>query len=121
MMQAATLFLYPSFIEGFGMPIVEALSAGVPVVTTAGGCFEEAGGPAARYVEPHDAHGLAESAREILDDSALADRMRTAGQRHAEGFDGQALARRLLAVYDAVMADRALPTDLPSPALESTG
>ena len=120
MVQAAVLFLYPSFIEGFGMPIVEALSAGVPVITTAGGCFVEAGGAGSRYLDPTDARGLAEAIAEVLDDPALAERMRVAGRRHAEAFDGSALARRLLAVYDAVMADRPLPADLP-PAVASTG
>ena len=121
MVQAAALFLYPSFIEGFGMPIVEALSAGVPVITSAGGCFAEAGGAATRYVDPSDAPGLAEAIAEVLADPALAERMRVAGRRHAEAFDGATLARRLLAVYDAVMADRPLPADLPPPAVESTG
>lgn len=119
MMQAATLFLYPSFIEGFGMPIVEALSAGVPVITSTDGCFAEAGGAGTRYVQPTDPQGLAETITEILDDPALAERMRVAGRRHAEGFDGSTLARRLLAVYDAVITDRPLPTDPPPPAVES--
>ncbi len=121
LMQSAALFLYPSFIEGFGMPIVEALSAGVPVITSAGGCFAEAGGTGTRYVDPTDAPGLAEAIAEVLADSALAERMRAAGRQHAEGFDGSTLARRLLAVYDAVMADRPVPAELHAPALESTG
>jgi glycosyltransferase involved in cell wall biosynthesis len=119
LVQGASLFLYPSLIEGFGMPIVEALSASVPVITTAGGCFGEAGGVAARYVDPTDAPGLAAAMTEILGDPALADRMREAGRRHAEGYDGAALARRLLAVYDAVIADRPLPAEPSSPAVES--
>jgi glycosyltransferase involved in cell wall biosynthesis len=120
LVQAATLFLYPSLVEGFGMPIVEALSAGVPVITSTGGCFAEAGGAGTRYVEPTDAPGLAETIAEVLADPALAEAMRTAGRRHAEGFDGATLARRLLAVYDAVIANRPLPTDLPSPEAESS-
>ncbi len=119
--QAATLFLYPSFIEGFGMPIVESLSAGVPVITSAGGCFAEAGGAGTRYVDPADVPGLATAISEVLADPDLAERMRVAGRRHAEAFDGAALARRLLAVYDAVMADRPLPADQPPPAVVSTG
>lgn len=119
LMQSATLFLYPSFIEGFGMPVVEALSAGVPVITTADGCFAEAGGAGSRYVQPIDPQGLAEAITEILDDPPLAQRMSVAGRRHAAGFDGATLARRLLAVYDAVITDRPLPTDPVSPAVES--
>jgi glycosyltransferase involved in cell wall biosynthesis len=121
LVQSATIFLYPSFIEGFGMPIVEALSAGVPVVTTAGGCFAEAGGSAARYIDPTDASGLAAVIAQILADPALAETMREAGRRHAEGFDAAALARRLLGVYDAVIADRPLPVDPPSSQVEPGG
>jgi glycosyltransferase involved in cell wall biosynthesis len=114
LIQLATLFLYPSFIEGFGMPIVEALSAGVPVLTTAGGCFAEAGGTAARYIDPTDAQGLATAMAEILANPELAESMRVAGLRHAEGFDAAPLARRLLGVYDAVIAEQPLPADPPS-------
>jgi glycosyltransferase involved in cell wall biosynthesis len=118
-MQSASVFLYPSFVEGFGMPIVEALSAGVPVVTTMGGCFVEAGGTAAQYVHPTNAAGLAEIIAEILANPDLAEQMRSAGRQHAEGFDAAALARRLLAVYDAVIADQPLPADPPFPQVKS--
>jgi glycosyltransferase involved in cell wall biosynthesis len=111
----ASVSCYLSVAEGFGMPIVEALSAGVPVVAAAGGCLPEAGGPGSRFVAPDDAAALAAAVREILDDSALATRMRETGLRHAARFDGVSLARRLLAVYDAVSAGRALPADPPSP------
>ena len=66
--QGASLFLYPSLFEGFGMPIVEAMSAGIPVISSAGGCFPEAGGPSTRYVTATDAVGLAAAMRDILDD-----------------------------------------------------
>ncbi|HEX3928965.1 MAG TPA: glycosyltransferase family 1 protein [Gemmatimonadales bacterium] len=112
-MQSAAVFVYPSLAEGFGMPIVEALAAGAPVVTTAGGCFPEAGGPASLYVPATDAAALADAIRRVLDDSALATRMRAAGQAHAARFAGDLLAPRVLAVYDAVVARRPLPTGAP--------
>ncbi len=121
LVQSARLFLYPSLVEGFGMPIVEAQSAGVPVLTTRGGCFEEAGGAAARYLDPADAPGMAAAITELLDDPARAEAMSTAGQRHAEGFDAVALARRLIGVYDAVIADRPLPADPPTHSEQSGG
>jgi glycosyltransferase involved in cell wall biosynthesis len=101
--QGAALFLYPSLFEGFGMPIVEALSAGVPVVTTAGGCFPEAGGPSTRYVTSTDAVGLAGAIQDILDDPALAAHMRDEGRRWALRFDGTALAAPLVALYHSVL------------------
>jgi glycosyltransferase involved in cell wall biosynthesis len=101
--QGATLFLYPSLFEGFGMPIVEALSAGVPVITTAGGCFPEAGGPATRYVTSTDAVGLAGAIQDLLADRELAARMREEGRRWALRFDATALAAPLLALYHSVL------------------
>jgi len=101
--QDASLFLYPSLFEGFGMPIVEALSAGVPVITSAGGCFPEAGGPSTRYVTSTDAVGLAAAIRDILDDPMLAARMRDDGRRWAGRFDATALAAPLMALYHSLL------------------
>jgi glycosyltransferase involved in cell wall biosynthesis len=99
----AALFLYPSLFEGFGMPIVEALSAGVPVITTAGGCFPEAGGPATRYVTSTDAVGLAGAIQDVLGDPALAAHMRDEGRRWAVRFDATALAAPLVDLYHSVL------------------
>lgn len=101
--QGAALFLYPSLFEGFGMPIVEALSAGVPVITTAGGCFPEAGGPSTRYVTSTDAVGLAGAIQDILGDAALAAHMREEGRRWALRFDAAALAAPLVDLYHTVL------------------
>ena len=101
--QGAALFLYPSLFEGFGMPIVEALSAGVPVVSSAGGCFPEAGGPSTRYVTSTDAVGFAAAIRDVLDDVVLAARMRDDGRRWADRFDATALAGPLLALYHSLL------------------
>jgi glycosyltransferase involved in cell wall biosynthesis len=112
-MQSADLFLYPSLGEGFGLPIVEALAAGVPVITSEGGCFREAGGPETRYTPATDAIALAGMIRRVLDDAELAERMRTAGRRHAERFDGKRLAQRMLDVYAAVLSGATLPAISP--------
>jgi glycosyltransferase involved in cell wall biosynthesis len=107
--QGATLFLYPSLSEGFGMPIVEALSAGVPAIVSSGGCLVEAGGPATRYVAARDVDGWAAAISELTSASDLRDTMRTTGRHHAELFNGHRVAARLLSVYDAVMTKTALP------------
>lgn len=60
------IFIYPSFFEGFGIPILEALHRDVPVVTSKGSCFHEAGGEVAFYVDPNDEHELAEVLSGIL-------------------------------------------------------
>ncbi|HVI94481.1 MAG TPA: glycosyltransferase family 1 protein, partial [Anaeromyxobacter sp.] len=79
MYRLATLALYPSLFEGFGIPIVEALCSGTPVVTTKGGCFAEAGGPGSAYVDPHDEGALRETIARLLEDVAARARMREEG------------------------------------------
>jgi glycosyltransferase involved in cell wall biosynthesis len=113
LLQSATIFLYPSRVEGFGMPIVEALSAGTPVITSDSGCFIEAGGPGSRYLSPDDADGWASAIEGLVGDAAARDRMRNTGRTWARQFDGDRLAAHLTAVYDAVLAGSALPARLP--------
>ncbi|MGH7594560.1 MAG: glycosyltransferase family 4 protein [Gemmatimonadales bacterium] len=108
-MQSAALFLYPSLIEGFGMPIVEAQSGGVPVIAAQGGHLDEAGGPDARYVPANDPDAWAAAIGELLTDSDGSARMRQQGRTYATRFDGDRLAARLVAVYDAVVAGTSLP------------
>ncbi len=106
MYRLATLALYPSIFEGFGIPIVEALCCGTPVVTTSGGCFAEAGGPGSAYVDPHDAGALRETIARLLDDDAARARMREEGLRHAARFSDEAIAEGLCAAYEAAGALR---------------
>ena len=54
----AEAFVYPSVYEGFGIPIIEAIRQGLPVVACSGSCLEEAGGPDCRYVAPGDVQGM---------------------------------------------------------------
>jgi glycosyltransferase involved in cell wall biosynthesis len=110
--QGATLFLYPSWAEGFGMPIVEALLAGVPVIASDVACLREAGGGESRYVPHEDPERLADEITSLLGDEGSRDRLRAVGRAHAARFDGVTLAHRLLAVYDAVISGRPLPADL---------
>jgi glycosyltransferase involved in cell wall biosynthesis len=99
MYRLATVAVYPSIFEGFGIPIVEALVSGTPVVTTRGGCFAEAGGPGSVYVDPHDADELREALARLLEDGGARDRMREEGLRHAARFGDAAIADGLLEAY----------------------
>ncbi len=112
--QGARLFLYPSWAEGFGMPIVEALSAGVPVIAADVACLREAGGIASRYVPVSDPDALAAEIASRLAEPGAGAATRQAGRDHAAQFGGVTLALRLLAVYDAVISGRPLPGDFPS-------
>lgn len=96
----ATVVVYPSRYEGFGIPILEALSSGTPVVTTRGGVFAEVGGPGTVYVDPDDPGALRDELRRLLGDPGARRAMAEAGLRHAAGFDERAIADALCAVYD---------------------
>jgi glycosyltransferase involved in cell wall biosynthesis len=101
--QLATLFVYPSIFEGFGIPIVEALNSGVPVITSTGSCFSEAGGPATRYISPTDTEALAQAIREILGNTALQKQMVKAGLEHAQIFRPEVTIPALHQVYEHVL------------------
>jgi glycosyltransferase involved in cell wall biosynthesis len=96
----ATVVLYPSRYEGFGIPILEALFSGAPVITTRGGVFAEVGGPGTVYVDPDDPAALRDELRRLLDDPAARHAMAEAGLRHAARFDEAAIAGALSAVYE---------------------
>ena len=99
----ATLFLYPSMYEGFGIPILEALTSGVPVITSKGSCFEETGGNAARYVAHDDAEELATAICEIAENGTLAQQMITEGYLHAALFSDENIANSLMRIYERLL------------------
>jgi glycosyltransferase involved in cell wall biosynthesis len=103
MYRLATLAIYPSIFEGFGIPIVEALFSGTPVVTTRGGCFAEAGGPGSAYVNPHDPGELRAVLAALLEDGGRRAEMREAGLRHAATFSEESIAAGLLAAYEGAL------------------
>ncbi|MDR2498676.1 MAG: glycosyltransferase family 4 protein [Tannerellaceae bacterium] len=98
----STVFVYPSRFEGFGIPIIEALSCGVPVVASSGSCLEEAGGPASIYVHPDDANALARQLNRIINDKQLARRMQEAGKEYVKQFDHARIASEILRIYQSL-------------------
>ena len=99
----AKVFVYPSRFEGFGIPLIEALNAGVPVIGATGSCLEEAGGPSSRYTDPSDATMLASMIDRVLIDISLRQKMITDGREYVERFTPKRLARDLSAVYENVL------------------
>lgn len=102
--RAAKLFLFTSRYEGFGLPLLEAMASGTPVVTTRHSAIPEVVGKAALTALPGDAGGLAESAGRLLTDQGLRDRMVKDGLGRAAEFSWESAARRTLEVYREALA-----------------
>lgn len=94
---------YPSFYEGFGIPMLEAIAAGVPVVAATGSCLEEAGGPGAIYVDPTSVGDFTDAMRSLIDDDALRRRMVADGRRHIARFAGENFGADLVKVYQSML------------------
>ncbi|MBQ8153088.1 MAG: glycosyltransferase family 4 protein [Prevotella sp.] len=95
----AEAFVYPSRYEGFGIPIIEAIAAGLPVVACTGSCLEEAGGPSCLYVDPDDVEGMAAALLSVLEGADGRDERIRLSQQYIERFRGTDVAGQVLAVY----------------------
>lgn len=98
----ATAFVYPSRIEGFGIPLLEAITSGVPAVGCTGSCLEEAGGPASLYVAPDDAKSMAETLHRVCTDKELRREMITKGKEYAQNFSDEKLCQAVWNIYNKV-------------------
>lgn len=95
----ASVFVYPSIAEGFGLPVLEAMACGAPVVTTTGSAPEEIAGDAARLVSPRDAAALRDAIASVLSDDAVAAGLRQRGPERARLFAWTGAARRTVDVW----------------------
>ena len=95
----AEAFIYPSRYEGFGVPIIEAIQSGLPVVAATGSCLEEAGGPDCLYIGPDDADGAAAA---LL--SAIENRTEMVGKsrQYVKRFENQDVASQVIKSYERV-------------------
>lgn len=100
----AAAVVYPSFAEGFGLPALEALACGAPLVTTTGTAMAEVAGEAAVLVPPGDVDRLAASIERVLTDQSLAARLRGAGPQVAARYTWEACARAHVEAYEAAGA-----------------
>lgn len=95
----ATIFVYPSIFEGFGIPIVEALYSKTPVITSKGGCFPEAGGPDSIYVASNDIDALNKEIVSLLNDKERRKVMAEKGFEYAQRFNDEVIAENLMQLY----------------------
>lgn len=94
---------YPSRYEGFGIPILEALQSGRPVVAAKGSCLEEAGGEGALYIDPDAPREMAEALSSVLYDTDLRKSMTAKGYLHAAKFSNSEIAAKVHAVYEKTL------------------
>ncbi len=95
----AKLFIYPSFYEGFGLPILEAMACGTPVIASNASSMPEVAGTAALLADPHDWQSFAAQALRVLENPELERQMIEQGLEHARQFTWRNTAEATLAVY----------------------
>lgn len=97
--QMASVFVYPSRYEGFGIPVLEALNSQTPVIAATGSCLEEAGGPHSLYVHPDDEKALAKTIDQVLSDENQRNLMVEKGIEYAGRFRDKGIAQAIMACY----------------------
>ncbi len=107
---AATVFVFPSLYEGFGMPPLEAMSCGTPVIASNSTSLPEVVGDAGVLVEPTDADALAAALLRVLRDADLRHHLRERGMQQARRFAWRTTAERTLQVYRAAVSGKPLAT-----------
>lgn len=95
----AEVFVYPSRYEGFGIPIVEAISCGLPVVACTGSCLEEAGGPDCLYVSPDDERAMAEAIQKRLCGTEGREESIRRSQAYIQQFEGERVTQQMTELY----------------------
>lgn len=95
----ANFFVFPSVAEGFGLPILEAMSVGCPVLTSNVSSMPEVAGEAALYIDPYDIDSIADGLRRLAGDSGLRQRLSESGSRRAEMFTWEKMADNMINAY----------------------
>ena len=103
LMAASSALVLPSLEEGFGLPVVEAMAAGLPVVCSRDTALAEVAGDAASLVDPRDVNGLAHAVERVLEDRTLAADLRRKGLERSRAFEWSTTAERTLAFYRKVL------------------
>jgi glycosyltransferase involved in cell wall biosynthesis len=102
----ALCFAYPSFFEGFGIPLLEAMRCGTPTITSDRTCFPEVVGDASLIIDPFNEQSIADGLWRMISDAALREQLRRRGFVQASLFDWRQTARLTLDVYEKVFNRR---------------
>ena len=102
-LQMAEVSVYPSRYEGFGIPIIEAIQSGLPVVACTGSCLEEAGGPDSLYVSPDDPAAMAHAIRQSLKGAEGREERIRRSQTYVQRFEGTDVATQVLHLYQELL------------------
>uniref|UniRef100_B0T6Z1 Glycosyl transferase group 1 n=1 Tax=Caulobacter sp. (strain K31) TaxID=366602 RepID=B0T6Z1_CAUSK len=116
LVRGARAVLFPSLYEGFGLPALEAMTLGAPVMAGAAGALPEIVGGAARLVDPHDVDAMAQALRELDGDEALRARLSAAGRERAAAFSMAAYQGRLAALHGRLLGSGESPRRVAAPA-----
>jgi glycosyltransferase involved in cell wall biosynthesis len=99
----AEAFVYPSRYEGFGIPIIEAISSGLPVVACTGSCLEEAGGPDSLYVDPDDEQAMAHAISQVIKGAEGREERIRRSQEYIRRFEGNDVAGQVADLYQRLL------------------
>ncbi len=102
---AASVFLFPSFEEGFGIPVLEAMARGVPVIAANASALPEVGGDAVLYVDPRSVEEMAARVKQVVEDGNLREELIRRGPARARRFTWQSTAEKTVEVYEAVLSE----------------
>lgn len=102
---SAEMLVFPSLHEGFGFPVIEAMSLGLPVVTSNSTALPEVGADAALYVDPYSVPDIANKVERVLSDSALATSMRNRGLEHAASFRWETTCAEIAAICSELLSE----------------
>ena len=100
--QLADVFAYPSSFEGFGLPVLEAIQSGTPVIAGKGSCLEETGGADSIYIDPYNTEEFSNAIQKVFSDSDLRNRMKRKGLEFADNFKLETAINSLNAVYESI-------------------
>jgi glycosyltransferase involved in cell wall biosynthesis len=99
----ASVFVFPSLYEGFGLPPLEAMASGTPVITSNVSSLPEVVGDAALLIDPYEPESIADAMRRVLTDAALRDQLRARGFQRAREFSWDRSVRRVREIYGEVL------------------